>query len=169
VGVHSFRLEDIGKERFTVLGLFVRLRSRLLLPGLSSPRCTDASLQQWFFMFQVFYCLTVIPVKLSMGWMLVRIARGRKAYIYSQYLVMALFTAMNITAALYVIFQCSPVGAAWDKTLAGNGGGCLATNYLAGIYYAATAVNIATDWFTALMFVFLFNPPKLAAGVNRSD
>lgn len=63
----------------------------------------------WFFMFEVFYCVTIIPIKLSIGYMLVRIAQNRKVYIYAQYGIMTMFTVMNFIAALYIIFQCNPV------------------------------------------------------------
>lgn len=60
-------------------------------------------------MFEVFYCITIIPVKLSIAFQLIRIAQGRKLFVYSQYVVAAMFTTMNIIAALYIIFQCNPV------------------------------------------------------------
>ena len=50
-----------------------------------------------------------MPIKLSISFMLIRIAQGRKAFIWIQYGIMALFVSMNIMGALYVIFQCMPV------------------------------------------------------------
>ncbi|RDW75536.1 hypothetical protein BP6252_06678 [Coleophoma cylindrospora] len=64
---------------------------------------------------------------------------------------MGMFTTMNLIAALYIIFQCNPVSAAWDTELTAEGGHCNDATILANIYYATTAVNIATDWFTAFM------------------
>ncbi|KAH8900015.1 hypothetical protein GQ53DRAFT_835996 [Thozetella sp. PMI_491] len=127
VGIHAFRFEEPENEQYTTRGLF------------------------WFFLFEVFYCVTIIPIKLSISLMLVRIAQGRKAYVWSQYVVMGLFTTMNLIAAFYIIFQCSPVATAWDTSLLEKGGSCQPSQYLADIYYATTAVNITTDWFTALM------------------
>lgn len=69
--------------------------------------------------------------------MLVRIAENRKGFVYCQYGIMAMFTTMNLIAAFYIIFQCSPVSAAW--TTVGN---CQPSYILADIYYATTAVNI---------------------------
>jgi hypothetical protein len=93
--------------------------------------------------------------------MLVRIAQGRKGYVWSQYVVMAMFSSMNFAAALYIIFQCNPVAAAWNTELLKEGGSCLPAAYLADIYYATTAVNIATDWFTALLPIPLLRNVKL--------
>ncbi len=97
------------------------------------------------------YCFTIIPVKLSISLMLIRIAESRRGYIYAQYIIIAMFTVMNLIAALYIIFQCNPVAAAWDQSLLQHGGECKPAVYLENIYYATTAVNIFTDWATALM------------------
>jgi hypothetical protein len=102
-------------------------------------------------LFEVFYCVTIIPVKLSISFMLVRIAENRKVYIYIQYVIMAMFTFINLIAAFYIIFQCDPVKAAWDAKLSAEGTHCRPQYILADIYYATTAVNIFTDWATALM------------------
>lgn len=42
--------------------------------------------------------------------------------------------------------------ATWDPKAIENGGYCLPAHMLADVYYACTAVNIATDWVTALMY-----------------
>ncbi|RYP89652.1 hypothetical protein DL770_004230 [Monosporascus sp. CRB-9-2] len=70
---------------------------------------------------------------------------------YTQYVIMVMFTTMNLIAGLYIIFQCSPVSAAWDTRVIENGGKCNDAHILADIYYATTAVNIVTDWVTAFM------------------
>ena len=43
--------------------------------------------------------------------------------------------------------------AAWDTSLLEKGGHCQPAHVLTDVYYATTAVNIATDWITALMCV----------------
>ncbi|KAK3488836.1 uncharacterized protein B0T23DRAFT_321132 [Neurospora hispaniola] len=105
----------------------------------------------WFFMFEVFYCVNIIPVKLSISLALIRIAENRKGFIYVQYGVMTMFTIMNMIAGFYIIFQCNPVSAAWDTDAIQDGAKCNPAEYLADIYYATTAVNIFTDWVTAFM------------------
>ncbi|KAL4758477.1 uncharacterized protein BDW70DRAFT_96064 [Aspergillus foveolatus] len=107
--------------------------------------------QKFFLIFEVGYCAAIIPIKLSISWMLIRIAEGRKLYIYIQYIVIALFTIMNFIALIFILTDCIPVEAAWDKSLLENGGRCQPPQVLADVYYACTAVNITTDWVTALM------------------
>lgn len=113
---------------------------------------------KWFFMFEVFYCVAIIPIKLSIAFQLIRIAQGRKPFVYSQYVVAAMFTTMNVIAAFYIIFQCKPVSWAWNTN---QPGGCNDARILTDIYYATTAVNIATDWFSAFMPIPLLWNVKL--------
>ncbi|KAF7576992.1 hypothetical protein PtrSN002B_004345 [Pyrenophora tritici-repentis] len=104
---------------------------------------------QFFFFFECFYCAAIIPIKLSISFMLIRIASRRKLFVYSLYAVSAMFVTMNLIALLYIIFQCAPISYAWDTSTLG--GKCNPAQTLADIYYATTAVNIATDWFCALL------------------
>ncbi|KAH8649914.1 hypothetical protein BX600DRAFT_517143 [Xylariales sp. PMI_506] len=127
VGIHAYRLEEPENVKYTQLGLF------------------------WFFLFEVFYCVAIIPIKASISFMLIRIAEARRGYIYTQYVIIAMCTTMNLIAGFYIIFQCNPVSAAWDSQLIAEGDHCNDAKILADIYYATTAVNIFTDWFTALM------------------
>lgn len=104
--------------------------------------------------------------------MLMRIASNKKAFINSLWVVSAMFTTMNLIALLYIVFQCKPVSYAWDKST--PGGKCNPAVFLQDIYYATTAVNIATDWFSAVLPIpLLWNlqlnrNAKLSVGVLLS-
>ena len=102
----------------------------------------------YFFLFEVFYCASIIPIKLSISLMLIRIAQNRKFYVYAQWAMMILFFIADGGALFYIIFQCTPVSYAWNTDQEGS---CLPSVGLADVYYACTAVNIATDWVTALL------------------
>ncbi|KAL0254490.1 hypothetical protein SLS55_009966 [Diplodia seriata] len=134
VGVHVERFKDPALAKYQEIGL------------------------KWFFLFEVFYCVAIIPIKLSIAFQLIRIAAGRKFFVYSQYVVAAMFTTMNLIAALYIIFQCTPVSYAWNTQQEGK---CNDAKILTDIYYATTAVNIATDWFCAAMPIPLLWNVKL--------
>ncbi|KAI0015044.1 hypothetical protein F4780DRAFT_128711 [Xylariomycetidae sp. FL0641] len=122
IGATNETLDKPGNEEYSVTSLF------------------------WFFLFEVFYCLNIIPVKVSISLMLIRIAQNRKSFILIQWVVIGMFSLMNLIAGLYIIFQCSPVSAAWT-----NVGHCNDPQILTDVYYATTAVNIVTDWITAFM------------------
>ena len=95
---------------------------------------------KFFFFFEVFYCAAIIPIKMSITFMLIRIASRKVIYIYALWVVSAMFIVMNLIAMLYIIFQCTPVSWAWDTST--PGGKCNPAQTLADIYYATTAVNM---------------------------
>ncbi|CAG8386141.1 unnamed protein product [Penicillium salamii] len=107
--------------------------------------------KKFFLIFEVGYCAAIIPIKLSISWMLIRVAQGRKAYLYVQYVVIATFVCMNFIALIFILTNCIPVEAAWSASALANGGHCKPSYVLADVYYACTAVNIVTDWITAFL------------------
>ncbi|KAJ6005263.1 hypothetical protein N7451_003207 [Penicillium sp. IBT 35674x] len=111
----------------------------------------EAEGKKFFLIFEVGYCAAIIPIKLSISWMLIRVAGGRKIYLYVQYVVIAIFVVMNIIALIFILINCIPVEAAWSAEALANGGHCQPSYVLADVYYACTAVNILTDWVTAFL------------------
>ncbi|KAJ5934126.1 hypothetical protein N7466_003673 [Penicillium verhagenii] len=111
----------------------------------------EAEGKKFFLVFEVGYCSAIIPIKLSISWMLIRVAGGRKIYLYVQYAVIVTFVMMNIIALIFILTNCIPVEAAWSAKALANGGHCKAGYVLADVYYACTAVNILTDWVTAFL------------------
>ncbi|KAJ5921683.1 hypothetical protein N7454_009157 [Penicillium verhagenii] len=111
----------------------------------------EAEGKKFFLVFEVGYCSAIIPIKLSISWMLIRVAGGRKIYLYVQYVVIVTFVVMNIIALIFILTNCIPVEAAWSAKALANGGHCKAGYVLADVYYACTAVNILTDWVTAFL------------------
>ncbi|KAH9809540.1 hypothetical protein Tdes44962_MAKER06148 [Teratosphaeria destructans] len=103
----------------------------------------------FFFLFEIFWCLSVVPTKLSISFMLMRVAGPLRTYTWLLWGMSALFTVMDLVAFFYIVFQCTPVSYAWDTDT--PGGFCRPSYILADIYYATTAVNIVTDWFVALL------------------
>ncbi|OJJ30952.1 hypothetical protein ASPWEDRAFT_140822 [Aspergillus wentii DTO 134E9] len=124
IGVHNWRLQQDGNQKYLASG------------------------QKFFLIFEVGYCAAIIPIKMSISFMLIRVAEGRKLYIYIQYAVMAIFVVMNFIALIFILTNCIPIAAAWDSSV---GGSCKPAYVLADVYYACTAVNIVTDWITAFM------------------
>jgi hypothetical protein len=113
---------------------------RLFLSSLASLLCWSASLRGRGPTFTA--CILYLPCENSE----VRIACETKTDVVNQRFR---FCTMNLIALLYIIFQCIPVSYAWNTST--PGGKCNPAQYLADIYYATTAVNIATDWFCALL------------------
>ncbi|KAI7241592.1 hypothetical protein KC343_g1944 [Hortaea werneckii] len=103
----------------------------------------------WFFLFEILFCITIIFIKLSISFMLARIAAPMKKYVWALWFMAGLVTLANLVSLFYIIFQCSPVAFFWDRTI--PGGRCNEPKILADIYYMDTAVNIIVDWFCALL------------------
>ncbi|OQD86046.1 hypothetical protein PENANT_c008G08594 [Penicillium antarcticum] len=127
IGIHNSTLAEPGNEKYSSEG------------------------NKYFLIFEVGYCAAIIPIKLSISWMLIRVAEGRKMYLYVQYVVIATFVVMNIIALVFILINCIPVEAAWSQEALDNGGKCQPSYVLADVYYACTAVNILTDWVTAFL------------------
>ncbi|KOS36272.1 hypothetical protein ACN38_g13000 [Penicillium nordicum] len=127
IGVHNSTLAKPGNEKYSAEGM------------------------KFFLIFEVGYCAAIIPIKLSISWMLIRVAQGRKAYLYTQYAVIGTFMTMNIIALIFILINCIPIEAAWNEEALNNGGYCQPSYVLADVYYACTAVNILTDWVTAFL------------------
>ncbi|KAL6151979.1 hypothetical protein ACJQWK_04843 [Exserohilum turcicum] len=107
------------------------------------------------FVFEIAYCVTVIFVKLSIGFMLNRIAEPRRLYICINNLILILAVSTNLGTTFYIIFQCYPIQAAWKDGLIADGARCESTWHLEIVYYVCASVNIFTDWATALMPIAL--------------
>lgn len=86
-------------------------RTEALKVSLSSCtiHCLLLTYHQWFFLFEVFYCISIIFIKTSIAFMLVRIAGPMKNFVWSLYACIAVFVTMNLIALFYIVFQCQPV------------------------------------------------------------
>lgn len=63
----------------------------------------------WFYVFQEPWCFTLITIKCSIGFALIRIANGKKWIEWIIYACMAsCFVVMGGTG-MYLFFQCTPV------------------------------------------------------------
>jgi hypothetical protein len=70
---------------------------------------TNGETQQWFYVFQEPWCFTLVTMKCSIGFALIRIANGKKWIAYVIYACMgACFFVMGGTG-VYLFFQCTPV------------------------------------------------------------
>jgi hypothetical protein len=64
---------------------------------------------RWFYVFQEPWCFTLVTMKCSIGFALIRIANGKKWIAYVIYACMgACFFVMGGTG-VYLFFQCTPV------------------------------------------------------------
>lgn len=103
----------------------------------------------WWTLFTVFYCSGIMPIKLSIGFTMLRIAEGRKFFVWALYVIMASFSIVTVTVVLFVMFQCRPFPANWDKSV--PGATCISATITTRMSYALSSTNIITDWACAIL------------------
>ena len=69
----------------------------------------SADLCKWWFIMEIMFCLAAIPVKWAICFTLLRIADGRKIYVWSIYTVMAAVAIVIASTTIYEFFHCTPV------------------------------------------------------------
>ncbi|EUC46767.1 hypothetical protein COCMIDRAFT_25245 [Bipolaris oryzae ATCC 44560] len=107
---------------------------------------------RWFYVFQEPWCFTLITIKCSIGFALIRIASGKKWIEYVIYISMlSCFVVMGGTG-MYLFFQCMPVQKNWDTKVEGY---CRERSTQTILSYAVAAVSISTDWIFATLPIFL--------------
>lgn len=146
MGVHKWNLDEEKSERAMMVCSYPIHQNHS--PPTTNP-ITNLPHQKWFFFFEIFFCIAIIPIKLSISLMLMRVAGPKKNYTYALWGMASLFILANTISFLYILLRCTPISFAWNTTT--PGGSCLPSRDLADVYYADTAVNILTDWFCALM------------------
>ncbi|KAE8838611.1 hypothetical protein PTNB73_03371 [Pyrenophora teres f. teres] len=106
----------------------------------------------WFYIFQEPWCFTLVAIKVSIGFALIRIASGKKWIEYVIYTSMLFnFVVMGGTG-FYLFFQCRPVQKNWTPTMDGE---CNDRSIQTVLSYAVAVVSISTDWIFATLPIFL--------------
>ncbi|KAK7931815.1 hypothetical protein PG985_002527 [Apiospora marii] len=108
----------------------------------------------WFYVFQEFWCFTLVTLKWSLGFTLLRIGDGKKwvqAIIYS---CLALVTICTGGTGMYLFFQCTPVQKNWLTEIEGT---CQPREIQTVLSFLVAAVSITTDWiFATLPFALIW-------------
>ncbi|KAF2091207.1 hypothetical protein K490DRAFT_23402, partial [Saccharata proteae CBS 121410] len=119
-----------------------------------------------FFFAQVFYCISILFVKLSIGLMLCRIAERKKPYLYALYFINTTIVITLTFTAIYLLARCNPIMANWNPMT--KGAKCLSTAQLSSVSYAQSAFNIGTDWSTAILPIPLLWDVKMDRSTKGS-
>ncbi|KAL1592716.1 hypothetical protein SLS60_011132 [Paraconiothyrium brasiliense] len=107
---------------------------------------------KWFYVFQEPWCFTLVTIKASIGFALIRIA-NRKLWIELViYANMLLCLLLMGGTGMYLFFQCKPVQKNWYTNLPGE---CNPREIQTALSFAVAAVSITTDWTFAILPVCL--------------
>nr|POE56849.1 hypothetical protein CFP56_70101 [Quercus suber] len=107
------------------------------------------NLPKWglaFFVAEIMYLLTLWGVKLSVASLLLRFAMS-KTLSWTLKLAAAFTTIITLAFVLWLTFQCKPVDAQWNTSIAGD---CVSRQTYANSVYALSSFSAITDLITAV-------------------
>ncbi|RYN30192.1 hypothetical protein AA0113_g9186 [Alternaria arborescens] len=119
----------------------------------------------WFYIFQEPWCFTLIAIKCSIGFALIRIASGKKWIEMVIYICMLSCAIVMGGTGMYLFFQCSPVQKNWYVNMPGA---CKERTIQTALSYAVAVVSISTDWIFATLPIFLLWDVQLDWRVKSS-
>ncbi|KAM0314637.1 hypothetical protein ACHAO8_004471 [Botrytis cinerea] len=118
---------------------------------------------KYFTLFQMFTLTGTLPVKASICISLMRITPSL-TYRKILYAIMAGSVATVLISDIVVIVTCRPMAFTWDKTI--PGGKCSSINAILILSYCFSAMNIITDWSTAIIPAFIVWNLKLSPKIK---
>ncbi|KAK6213319.1 hypothetical protein QIS74_09321 [Colletotrichum tabaci] len=119
----------------------------------------------WFYVFQEFWCFTLVTLKWSLGFTLLRIGNGQRWVQIVICTCLALVTVCTGGTGMYLFFRCSPVEKNWLLTIEGT---CQAREIQTALSFLVAAVSISTDWIFAIMPFALIWKLQMASKVKAS-
>ncbi|OLN97675.1 hypothetical protein CCHL11_09157 [Colletotrichum chlorophyti] len=119
----------------------------------------------WFYVFQEFWCFTLVTLKWSLGFTLLRIANGQRWVQIIIYTCLALVTVCTGGTGMYLFFQCSPVEKNWHQQIEGT---CQPREIQTALSFLVAAVSISTDWIFAILPFALIWKLQMANRVKAS-
>ncbi|KAI9152253.1 hypothetical protein HJFPF1_09482 [Paramyrothecium foliicola] len=119
----------------------------------------------WFYVFQEFWCFTLVALKWCLGFTLLRIADGMQWVKIVIYGCLFLVTTCTGGTGMYLFFQCSPVEKNWHTAIDGT---CKSREIQTALSFLVAAVSILTDWVFAILPVALIWRLQMATRVKAS-
>lgn len=101
-------------------------------------------------LFQLFYVISTVPIKVSICVAMLRIAT-QKVVRYILYTVIVLSTIARIVTDVAVLTWCKPVAATWDP----DAGTCADASVITSVSYFISSTSILTDWTCAILPVYI--------------
>ncbi|KAG5997598.1 hypothetical protein E4U43_002605 [Claviceps pusilla] len=98
------------------------------------------------------YILNMMFVKLSIGVFLLRLA-AKKLYIWIIRIALVTITIWSLGLFIWDIFQCTPIQKQWDYRI--TTGTCASVDEILTVAYALSVMTVLTDWFFALIPIFM--------------
>ncbi|KAF2704937.1 hypothetical protein K504DRAFT_104160 [Pleomassaria siparia CBS 279.74] len=104
----------------------------------------------WWYCY-LFYCISMICSKVSIGCLLLRIA-VRRLHFWICYGAISISMVAGATFFFVTMFQCKPISFFWNKDQHGS---CIASTVIVGLAYLYSTFSIISDFTFALLPGFL--------------
>ncbi|KAF2174993.1 hypothetical protein K469DRAFT_612360 [Zopfia rhizophila CBS 207.26] len=104
----------------------------------------------WWFCY-LFYCTSMISSKVSIGFLLLRIA-VKKIHAWILYAAMFISVVAGVVFFFVTLFQCKPISYFWNKTQSGK---CINIDIIIGLACLYSTFSIISDFTFAILPVFL--------------
>lgn len=111
------------------------------------------AIKYWWFCF-LFYALTMITSKLSVGVFLLRIT-VKKVHIWIIYFAMFASLLAGVLFFFVSLFQCWPISHFWEQWDPSAEGKCMKVDVIVALSYLYTVFSIASDFTFAILPAFL--------------
>ncbi|KAL7958057.1 hypothetical protein V8C34DRAFT_284176 [Trichoderma compactum] len=114
------------------------------------PEDISEALKYWYFCY-IWYCVTMILTKISIGYFLLRITVER-IHTWIIGTVMLVTVVTGIVFFFVTMLQCAPVSYFWDKTQSGS---CINIDVIITLTYIYSALSVICDFTFALLPIVL--------------
>ncbi|KAF5539229.1 integral membrane protein PTH11 [Fusarium phyllophilum] len=106
---------------------------------------------KWWWWCYLWYCLTMISSKISIGYLLLRITT-RKLDVWILYGVMAITVCTGVVFFFVTLFQCSPISYFWNQDQPGK---CVKPEVIMVFTYLYSVFSVISDFTCAILPMFL--------------
>jgi len=115
---------------------------------------------EWLLAAEVFYILTMLAFKISLGLFFLRITH-KKWQRYVIYVAVTISTVFSIAYLFFAIFQCGVPKSGLVFVARKKAKACVGIDAILGMGYAHAAVVSATDWAFAILPILLLRKADL--------
>nr|XP_036578635.1 uncharacterized protein CTRU02_11555 [Colletotrichum truncatum]KAF6785930.1 integral membrane protein [Colletotrichum truncatum] len=114
------------------------------------PADQSMAMKYWWFCY-LWYCLSMICSKISIGWFLLRIT-VRKIDVWIIYTVMFCTVCTGVVFFFVTLLQCLPIPFFWDKSIKGH---CVEMDVIIALTYLYSAFSVICDFTFAILPIIL--------------
>ncbi|KAB2580903.1 Cation-transporting ATPase 4 [Lasiodiplodia theobromae] len=121
---------------------------------------------KWFYLAQVFFCISILFAKVSIALQLVRVASQKRPYLIGLWVIVGIIVLSLSFTTIFLLSQCTPIQANWLSTT--PGAKCLPTLAVTVVSFVQSGINIITDWLCAVLPIPLLWDVKMNSNTKMS-